>query len=291
MLVRFFNSHFPILLARMRFRKLFHKKLDLKNPKDINEKILYLSLLTDTSKWSELTDKYSVRKYVKDCGLEDTLVSLYGKWDKPEDINWGTLPNSFVLKTNNGSGTVMLVNDKSSLNVEGTVAILKAWLDKKIGDETSESHYKKIKPCIIAEELLVQLDEEKTISTSLIDYKIWCFNGKAHSIWVCTNRCTESVEVASYDLKWNYHPEHSIFNDHYRKSKKLMSKPKNLQRLIDVAEILAKPFPEVRVDLYYINNCVFFGEMTFTSFGGTMNFYTPDFLLEMGSLVDINYKG
>ena len=54
---------------------------------------------TDTTMWSFLADKYRVREYLKEKGYEHILVKLYGKWDKAEDIDFGLLPNSFILKT------------------------------------------------------------------------------------------------------------------------------------------------------------------------------------------------
>lgn len=61
--------------------------------------------------------------------------------------------------------------------------------------------------------------------------------------------------------------------------------------MIEVAETLAHPFPCVRVDLYNIGGKIYFGEMTFTSLGGLMNYFTDDFLEKAGRLIDLNYKG
>lgn len=130
--VRFVNQHFPVIMAQMRFRKKFGRKINLKNPKDINEKILWLSLYSDISEWSRLSDKYVVRSYVEDLGLGDYLVQLYGRWDKAEDIEWDKLPSRFVLKTNNGSGTVKLVADKTKLDIPATINLLNKWLRKKM---------------------------------------------------------------------------------------------------------------------------------------------------------------
>lgn len=287
-LVCFTNRHFPILLAKLRFRKLFGRKLNLKNPQDINEKILWLSLFSDTTDWSRLADKYTVREYVAECGLEDILVKLYGKWDTANAIDWASLPNGFVLKTNNGSGTVMIVQDKNQIEKPEVVETLNSWLNKDIASSTTEFHYKSIPPCIIAEELLEPSDEEKTWSTSIIDYKIWCFNGKVDSIWTCSNRVKGSTEVALFDKEWHYRPEASVFNVHYKEQQKLVPKPECLSQLIEIAEKLSKPFPVVRCDLYVIKGRPYFGEMTFTSLGGTMNFYTDAELLRMGRKIDLS---
>lgn len=281
------NHRFPVIICKMRFRKMFGRKMDLKNPKDINEKILWLSLYSDISEWSRMADKYAVRSYVEELGLGDILVKLYGKWDKAEDIEWDKLPNQFVLKTNNGSGTVKLVTDKSKLDIPETIKSLNGWLHKDTASSTTEFHYATIEPCIIAEELL-DFSKDQNDSTSAIDYKIWCFNGKAYYVWACANRNENSTDVALFDRNWNYLPEKSIFNKHYREQEVLVKRPVNLERMLEVAEKLAKPFPVVRVDLYNINGNIYFGEMTFTSLGGTMDFYTQECLYEMGNLIDIS---
>ena len=117
---------------------------------------------------------------------------------------------------------------------------------------------------------------------------MWCFNGKAYYIWACSNRIGDATDVATFDREWHYMPDVSIFDNHYRRMNPVLSKPACLDKLIHVAETLSENIPVVRVDLYIVNNKVYFGEITFTSFGGTMNFYTPEFLLKMGEMIDIS---
>ena len=68
-----------------------------------------------------------------------------------------------------------------------------------------------------------------------------------------------------------------------------------LEGLKEIAKTLSKGFDFVRVDLYCYQKEFYFGEMTFTSFGGYMNFYTQEFLDIMGNEVDLSvdqyYKG
>lgn len=287
-LVVWANHNLPVTICKMRFRRYFGRKMNLKNPQDINEKISWMELFSDTSLWTKCTDKYAVREYVKECGLENILVELYGKWDKAEEIEWNKLPQQFILKTNNGSGTVLIVNDKDKIDIENITIEFNKMLHQFSNLATTEFHYKGIKPCIVAEELLISDDEERRWSTSIIDYKIWCFNGIVDSIWTCSNRDSHSTEVALFDRDWNYRPEASVFNEHYREQKHLTPKPECLQQLIETAEKLSKPFPCVRVDLYIVKGKIYFGELTFTSLGGTMDFYTTEELLRMGQKIDIS---
>lgn len=282
------NRHFPVLICKMRYRATFGRSINLRYPQDINEKILWLSLHSDISQWTRLADKYAVREYVKEKGLEDTLVSLYGVWEKVENVDWNSLPSSFVMKTTNGSGTNLIVPDKSKLDIQEAIKIVDKWLHTPIASTTTEFHYQNIKPRIIAEEFLLNPKRDSEFSETLIDYKIWCFNGKAHYIWACSNRMNASTEVALFDREWNYHPEMSVFTEHYKEQVKLVPKPENLKGMIAAAEKLSEGFPVVRVDLYNLDGKVYFGEMTFTSLGGQMDFYTEKALRDMGGLIDIS---
>ena len=286
--VALINKAFPVVIAKMRFRKMFGRRLNLKNPEDLNEKILWLSLLTDTSQWSRLADKYIVRDYVKEKGLESILVKLYGKWDSVESIDWQKLPQSFILKSNNGSGTVKIVNDKDALSHPEIDNLLNSWLHMHSGTTTSERHYARIQPCIIAEELLHQSNEEKRFSSSIVDYKIWCFNGIPSYIWTVSNRNDTGFDGALFDIQWNNIPNILRNNPNVRQPLELLPKPKNLDYMLQVAHVLSVGFPEVRVDLYNIDGQVYFGELTFTTHGGTIDYFVPELLLEMGSKIDLS---
>lgn len=282
------NKYFPTIIAKLRYRRTFGEKLNLVNPQNINEKILWLSLYSDITLWTRLADKYAVRGYVEEMGLGDILVPLIGKWDNPEDIPWDALPNSFVIKTNNGSGTNLIVKDKDKLDIDEAKRCVNKWFNNKIATTTTEFHYNDIVPCVIAEELLINPVEIVSFSSTLIDYKIWCFNGVAYYVWVCSNRVGSSTEVALFDRNWNYLPDKSVFTEHYKKQERLVPRPNNLEGMLAVAERLSVGIPVVRVDLYNLNGKIFFGEMTFTSLGGQMDFYSPQTLLEMGQFVDIS---
>lgn len=267
------------------FYKTFGHPLNWENPCDLNEKINWLKLYSDTSLWTELSDKYKVREYIKEKGLSHILVKLYGCWNNAEDIDFDKLPQSFVLKTNNGSGDVIVVKDKSEINMDKIRKELNIALKQKFGYSHGEPHYLMIKPCIIAEQYLEQSSDSYT--TSIVDYKIWCFNGKPNFIWTCYSRSKDGVLVETRDLDWNYHPEKSVFTHHYKDGKGIVPKPKCLSQMIDIAAKLSYGFPQVRVDLYEIEGRVYFGEMTFTSNGGFNNFYTAEFLNELGSLIKL----
>lgn len=274
----------PEKLAKIIYIKKFKKSLNLKNPENLNEKIKWLELYTDTSEWSTLADKYRVRKYIKECGLEQMLVKLYGVWENVNDIDFNVLPNSFVLKTNNASGTNIIVRDKSRLKIKKTKKQLNKWLKiKDFGIDYAVLHYAKIKPCIIAEEYLEEKSTE--YSTSLIDYKFWCFNGEPYSVMACYDREGGAAHKIIYDLSWNRHTEFSApgYEDY-----KLLPKPKSFDQMINASKILAKRFPQVRIDFYDIDGKPYFGEMTFSSDAGYVYYLTQEYLLKLGLKINLD---
>lgn len=278
-----------IQVARLKFFYKMHRWPDFEHPKDVNEKINWLKFYGDTSMWSTFADKYAVRDYVKSVGLNDILVPLIGKWDSVNDIDWDQLPNQFVMKCNNGSGDVVVCKDKTKLDIEKTKKHFEKLIHEKLSIVSGEPHYAAIKPCIIAEELLDN-STQPCNSTSLVDYKIFVFNGVPQFIWCTYNRKGYYAEVATYDINWQFHPEWSIYTKHYMRPKQELPKPKCFDYLLEVAKKLGEGQPLVRVDLYIVNDKVYFGEMTMTSQGGYMDYYTQDFLDKMGSLVVLPNK-
>lgn len=288
-LCEFMGNHCPETLLKIRYRYVFKKPLNLKNPQDLNEKILWAKLYSDTTKWTELADKRKVRDYVEKIGFEDTLVKLYATWYRKEDVNFDELPETFIIKANNGDGkgTNKIIR-KSELTTEKRseyIAMIGEWLSRKnIGALHAEPHYKNMKPCVIAEEVLPL----EPGATSLTDYKMWCFNGKCYYTFVCNDRSVggNSAHVMTYDMDWNAHPEFSVFNSDYLRGE-IVPKPKNFERMVEIAERLSNGFPELRVDLYNIDGKIYFGELTFTSQGGFMDYFTSEFNKELGSKFDI----
>jgi hypothetical protein len=264
------------------YKPFFKKEINFENPKNLIEKIFWLQFNTDTRLWTKYADKYLVRNYIKECGYEEYLPKLYGKWENPKDINFDKLPNSFVLKANNGCGTVMIVKDKVKLNYKKTRKTLKQWLSIPYGYSGAQLHYLKIKPIIIAEELLEKTDN---FSKSLVDYKILCLNGKAEFIWVAYNRSQNGVDMTLYDLEWNKMPEKLISSKFFRYNSKDINRPKSLSKMIEIAEKLSKGLPQVRVDLYDVNDKPYIGEMTFTTGFG---FFTEEYYNYLGNKVDLN---
>lgn len=272
----FIHYHFPYFWAKRLYRQELGKTLTFSNPRDINEKILWLEYFTDTRQWSLLADKYAVREYVRSRMNDDILIPLLGRWSNTDDIDFDSLPERFVIKPNNGSYDTIIVSDKSQVDFNEIRKRLAHSINNKFGLDNAEYHYCRIKPCIIAEKMLYT-DE----ATGLVDYKVWCFNGKPYCIMVCVDRdpVSHHANFVFYDLQWNRHPEYiaeSFRNDCS------CPKPDNLEELLSVASKLAEGLPQCRVDMYDIKGKIYFGEMTLTSNYGMMPYFTQEILDDMG---------
>lgn len=285
----FLGHFFPKKVIDYRFYDAYGRFINWNSPKSLDEKINWLKIYSDTSLWPILADKYEVRKYVSERGFSDSLVKLYGKWDKVEDIDWNSLPNHFIIKTNNGSGDVIKCYNKNTFDYQKSIKTLKKLLHLKFGYDMGEQQYAKIRPCIIAEELL-DSNNQAFKSDSLIDYKFLSFNGKPTYIWVCFNRTHHSTDVAVYDLEWHFHPEFSVSTSHYKLCTKPLPRPKALEEMLHMASVLSKGFPFVRVDLYEVGGKAYFGEMTFTPAAGFNTFFSNKFQMILGKKIILPQK-
>lgn len=266
------------------YKKTTGKRMNWKHPVDFNEKINWLKLYSDTSMWTLCADKYRVREYVKQKGYGDILVPLLGKWNTAEEIDFKKLPDGFVLKTNHGSGDVIIVKDKSKLDIDNIRKILNKNLKTPYGKYQGENHYLSIPPCIIAEPLL---NQNSSVSCSIIDYKIICFDGKPYCTLCFFNRKDGHYDFELHDLDWQSHPECLVFNDHSRDGKGVIKKPSSYSLMLKVASDLSKGFPQVRVDFYEIDGKLLLSELTFTTTGGCIKYLSDDFLKELGSQIEL----
>ena len=272
-------DHHPDRVVQREWKKRFGRPIDWDHPRDINEKIQWLMCFSDTSEWTRLSDKVRVRDYVAEKGYRDLLVPLLGTWKRSADIPWDSLPEKFVLKCNHDSGSTHIVGPGTDRAAVGKA--LDEALGQKYGYRHGELHYNGIDPCILAE---AYLDGGRDVP---VDYKVWCFDGEPYCIWACYGRTAEAVYVNVYDLDWTPRPEASVFTDHYRDGGSTLPRPETLPQMLEAAARLSEGFPEVRVDFYEVRGKLYFGEMTFASLMGRMDFYTPEFLQELGERVKL----
>lgn len=258
---------------KIMFRILIGKHLDLTSPCTFNEKLQWLKLYDRNPFYSNLVDKYLVKKWVASKVGEQYVIPTYAKWDTVDDLDISALPEKFVLKTNHDSGGVIVCRDRRSFDVEKAKKILKKHLETNFFWGGREWPYKNVFPCIFAEKYLPAngLDE-------VIDYKFMCFNGLVKCIFTCTGRSDNDLRVDFFDPNWNHLP----FSRHYPNADTLIPAPYNLDQMRILAETLSRNIPFVRVDFYEIDNKVYFGEMTFYPGSGFEEFNSEVWDYELG---------
>lgn len=277
-------TFFPEMEVNRCYFKSYGKNCNLKNPKNLIEKVYWMELHSDTTLWTLCADKYRVREYIDEKGLIDYMPKLYGHWDNVSEIDFNTMPNSFVIKANNGCGTVRVINNKKECNIGKLKKELKRWLIIPYGWSNAQIHYTRIKPCILAEEVLSN-DYLSISPESLVDFKVWCINGIPEYILVVFDRTEEDHKIEIFDTEWNYHPE--FIKPRLRREESTFIKPACLEKMLELSKIISEPFSEIRVDFYVVNGKPVIGELTFTAGYGNC---TEEFYLKMGEQVDINNK-
>jgi len=246
-------------LIEKEYLKVFGNILDWNNLRTYTEKMQWEKIYDKNPIKTTLTDKYAVREWVEGKIGKDYLIPLIGVWDSFDNIDFDLLPKQFVLKTNHGTGTNLIVKDKYKINMRRAKRMFDDRMKTDYAFTNSlQLHYRDIKRKIIAEKYL------ETNLGELQDYKFLCFDGKPCFCWVDLGRYSKHTRTV-FDMNWKLQPwtqaSYGIANYD-------IPMPKNFDMMIDIANILSKGFSHVRVDLYNIDGKIYFGEMTFTNGSG-----------------------
>lgn len=267
------------LAHKLLYRYVMKKRLDLNNPKTLNEKIHWLELKYYGEKEAQLTDKLLVKDYIKSLNIKDLYIpKTYMIIEDSDNINSLTFPDKFVLKCNHGSGDVFVCNNKDEFDIDKALKKLRKVKEKNFAKFSLEYHYSLINPKIICEEYLDDGKNERPL-----DYKFFCFNGNVDCVMVCSDR-GKDTKKDFYDKKWN-HLNYS--NPELWNHEKIL-KPDNLERLFEIASKISEGFPFVRVDLYDLNGKIYFGEMTFSPAAGISLSYSNEGDLHLGELLNLD---
>lgn len=245
----------PTTASKWLYWKTFKRALNLQQPQTFNEKLMWIKLFEEPTLKTRYTDKVAVREFLLSEGLGDLLVPTIAIVDRVEDIIFEQLPKRFVLKCSHGSGFTIICKDKSQLDYQKTRQQLAKWMAMDYSLRHAEPHYANIKPRIMIQHFLG--NESSKVP---IDYKIHCFHGEPKIIELTLERFTPKEQSIMLTPDWR--------NTHFIEKKfaydEKQAKPKQLEQLIAVARQLSQEFTYVRVDLYVVDEAIFFGELTFT---------------------------
>lgn len=261
----FLNWMSDSMYLKLLFKSLMGYKLDLKNPVTFNEKLQWLKLHDRKNEYIGLVDKIEAKHIVGGIIGSDHIVPIIKIWKNAKQIDFDSLPNQFVLKCNHDQGSVIIVRNKEDIDKKKIVKFLTKCLKKNPYPGTREYPYKKIKPMVFAEKLL---------DANIVDYKFYCFHGEPLFLY-CSKGLTEdhSLKIDFFDMEWNLMP---FYRTDYNRLGKI-PKPKKLGEMIKIAKELSKSIPFVRIDLFEVNDVVYFSEFTLYPASGFMPFVPNEY--------------
>lgn len=268
------------LYLSLRYRLFMGKRLELDNPRTFNEKLNWLKLNYHLPVYPHLVDKYEVKQIVADAVGEQYVITTLGVWDSADDIDFGALPDRFVLKCTHDSGGLVVCRDKSTLDTAAARRTLSACMSRNYFGQSREWGYKHVRPRIIAEQYM-----EDTATGALNDYKFFCFDGVPRVMYVGSDRAT-GVKFDFYDM--DFRPI-DVINGHPRSSRPI-ARPATFGQMRELAARLSQGHPFMRVDLYEVDGRVYFGEYTLYHFGGTIPFEPESFDYLLGSWLTLPPK-
>ena len=256
----------PIIPDRLYLKWTFKNRmgypLNLDNPQSFSEKLQWLKLNDIHPEYTPMVDKAEAKKIVVSIIGDKYVIPTLGLWNSVEDIDWENLPNSFVVKSTNDSGGVVVCKDKSNFDKSEAEKKLKLLGGREYTKYNKEYPYRDVPHRFIAEKYM---EDE---SGELRDYKIFCFNGKARFLFVATGRQLGDTRFDFFDEDFNHLP---VLNGHPN-ADVLPQRPENFEKMLEIAEALSQGIPHVRVDLYNVKGNIYFGEYTFFHWSGMVPF-------------------
>ena len=276
-----FGKYFPDkLYLKLKYYSVFGKKLNLKNPQTFNEKLQWLKLYDRKPEYTTMVDKVEAKIWVAERIGEEYVIPTLGVWDRAEDIDFDSLPDQFVLKTNHDSGGIIICKDKSNLDKEAARKKLNSSLKRNFYEFGREWPYKSVQPKVLAERILLSDSEDGDIP----DYKFMCFNGKVECCFIVTERHSDTgIKVTFLDKDWNRMP----FTRHYPAADRVLARPVNYDVMVNLAERLSAGTKFLRVDFYEVNNKIYFGELTFFPGCGYEEFSPEEWDYRLGNLIKL----
>lgn len=277
-ILRDFSHIIPdALYLQLRYRRVFHRHLNLKNPKTFNEKLQWLKLYDRKPEYTRMVDKYEAKQYVAERIGEQYIIPTLGVWDSFDEIDFDSLPDQFVLKCTHDSGGLVICRNKKELNSENAKRIISNSLKNNYFYAKREWPYKNVKPRIIAEKFM-----EDAADDALTDYKFFCFNGKAKIMYISRDH-GKNPRTDFFDMEFNHLP----IQVRDPNAEIVPQKPEQFEQMRELAEILSHGIAHLRVDFYLIDGKVYVGELTFYHMSGFSKVKPEEWNEIMGEWIDL----
>lgn len=256
-----------------------HRRLRLEPYENMRftEKLQWLKLFGFKSEFTNYVDKFGVKDIFK-----DVMIPTLGVYERFDEINFDCLPNQFVIKCTHDSGGLVICKDKAKLDLVKAKKKIEICLKSNFFNITREYPYKDVPRRIIVEEYIE--DEQ---GKDLVDYKFFCFNGKAKYCQIIADRSTNET-IDFYDRQWIHQDfigllptaHHAPIAHHV---------PINYDQMLNLADNLASKVdsPFVRIDLYNIKGKIYLGEITFYPASGFGCFRPAEWDIKLGKMLHL----
>ena len=242
-------------VEKKRFRQIQGYELNLNNPKTFNEKVVWKKIYDRNPLLPKVADKYKVRDFVREklgkMEADKFLIPLVFATDKPETIPFDSLPEEYIIKPNHSSGRNLFINEQSGIDYQVIINQCRQLLDEDFHYFWHEWAYQEIDRKIVIEKIMRDRNGELPN-----DIKFHMIHGECVFIQVDSERFTDHKRNL-YDTDWQ-----SLEVEYGYEIGKEFPKPKKLNEMLEIASKLSKDFDYIRVDLYDINNHIYFGELT-----------------------------
>ena len=286
------NSLVPLIgwekWNRLQYRLLHRYWPNFRSPITFLEYLQWMKYYGPASELSPFVDKVSAKYYVSRAIGDDYVIPTLSVVRPGGAIDYDNLPDAWIAKSAHAAGWNYL-HRGGAFSKKVVDSKVHRWLSKNYFDIGGENNYRYIPPKVLFEPLISAPNED------LVDYKIWCFKGAAVFIGLHGDRAN-GAKGEIFTL--NFEATRLSYPDIKNWAGVTLPKPKQMEKLVSLAERLAEPFNFVRVDLYEVDNKIFFGELTFTP-GDGLNIRIPyDEDLRLGELlkerskknIQVNYE-
>ncbi len=255
------------------FKVRLGRNLHLDKPTGYNEKMQWLKLHDRKDHYWRMVDKFEAKNYVADIIGDEYIIPTLGVWDRFEDIDFDKLPDQFVLKCTHDSGGLYICTDKSRMDRDKVGKKLTKALNTTFYKGGREWAYKNVKPRIIAEKYIVESD-----SGDLKDYKIFMYDGEPRFIQLDYDRHTNHKRNL-------YTPQWELLDAGYKYPsgrERKVDPPDKFDEMLELARKLSKDMIHARIDFYYVDGHIYFGEITLYHGSGFVISDPPSFEQQMG---------
>ena len=238
--------------------------VNLENPQNIVDRINWYKIYDKDPRKVKWSDKIYAMRNLKDMGLSDIIIPpVFYTYDYLARETYLSLPEGkYIIKCNHGSGWNIRFERKKLKDAIYIFDKIKEWISLNYAYVTGyEWQYEQITPGIIIQPDYGQLK----------DWMFWCENGEIKYVQTARKLGKNLEEFFTFTDADGNKPDAYIGVEPMR-FYMLESEKVILEKMKPIAKTLASDFKFVRVDLFYINGQVKFGELTFSPCSGKLLF-------------------